>query len=466
MRSIALAAGLFLATHASAQTETPTPASTPESTPAPAPVATPESTPAPEPPKKSAAAVETKGGLAVKSGDGAYEFKAGGRIHFDMVSIDPDDSPVYSEFGGAYFRRARLTLSGKAHGWDFKFENDFADNEAATEVDCDDSVSPPDCSGETVGTTSFREMWLGRSLPYVPGARITIGQFKPLRGMEELTSSNELTMLERPFASASGLWSGRQWAMGAKVEGGTDLYTWGLAVQNNSAVKAADTRTTEEPVVTARATVAPLHGDGMVAHLGLSAGMENGHPDAPGARLRGRGKLPATDLGSSRTLAEAGAATLAENKDATHVGLELAGAFKMAYLQAEYVSSTYTDAFDDGSGNPEDATVTAMYVMASVFVTGESKPYSKGVFKSPKPARKNIGAVELKARYDMARNEDQPASSTTEREISVVTLGANWYPNTNVRFMLEYSIADDRTTMVDDEFVKPTALTLRSQFHF
>lgn len=458
MRMIALAAGLLLASNAAAQTDAPTP---PDGAEAPA------STPAPTPTKaKAGARAETKGGLTLKSDDGDYEFKLGGRLHFDTVTIDPDDSPAYSEFGGSYFRRARLTLSGKAAGWEFKFENDFADNEARTSVDCDDSVTPPDCEGSTVGTTSFREAWLGRKIPYLPGGSITIGQFKPLRGMEELTSSNEITMLERPFASASGLWSGRQWAMGVRLGGEGESYTYGIAVQNNSTVKAADTRLSEEPVITGRVTYAPIRKNGMVAHLGLSGGLENGHPNAPGARLRGRGKVPGTDIGTSRTLAEAGAATLAEDKDAMHVGLELAGAFKMATIQAEYVTSTYTDAYDDLDGNAEDATVNAGYVMASVFVTGESKPYKSGVFKSPKPLRSDIGAIELKARYDFAKNEDEPATDSNEREISVMTVGANWYPNSNVRFMLEYSMGDDRTTQVDEEFVKPTALTLRSQFHF
>lgn len=460
MRTIALAAGLLLAGgHAAAQTDAPG-----DAQPAPAPETTPA--PAPTPAARSGARADTKGGLTVTSDDGAYEFKLGGRVHFDSVSIDSDDSPAYSEFGGSYFRRARLTLSGKAAGWEFKFENDFADNEAATSVDCDDSVSPPDCEGATVGTTSFREAWLGRSVPYLPGGFVTIGQFKPLRGMEELTSSNEITMIERPFASASGLWSGRQWAMGVKVGGEGDSYTYGAALQTTSTVKAADTRMSEEPVITGRVTWAPIKKDGMVAHLGLSAGMENGHPDAPGARLRGRGKLPGTDVGTSRTLAEAGAATNATDKDATHAGLELAGAFSVATIQAEYVTSSYTDAYDDSNGDATDATVTAGYVMASVFVTGESKTYKSGVFRSPKPKRGNLGAVELKARYDFAKNEDQPATDTNEREISVMTVGANWYPNANVRFMLEYSMADDRTTQVDGEFVRPTAVTLRSQFHF
>ena len=398
---------------------------------------------------------ETKGGITLKTDDGRFEAKIGGRIHLDFASLDSDDSPTYAEDGGAYFRRARLTLTGKAYGWEYKFENDFADAEAATSCD---ALDPTDC--ETVGTNSFRDMYIATSLL---GGKVTIGQFKPLRGMEEMTSSNEITMVERPFASASGMFSGRQFATGAKWEGGSEAMTYGIAVQNNSVLKGSDSRVTEEPIVSGRVTFAPVNAETTTFHVGLSASMENGNP-GEGARFRGRGKLPATDLGTSRTLAEAGAA--GPDKQAQHIGLELAAATGPFYAQAEYIQASYSDAYDPGTG-PEDADVVAYYLMASYFVTGEHKPYAKGVFKSPKPAGEK-GALELKARYDMAENKDQPTTATNQREISVLTVGANWYLNPNLRFMLEYSMGEDKT--VEDTpsgaNPEPKALTLRTQFSF
>ncbi len=394
---------------------------------------------------------ETKGGLVVKTDDGRFEFKLGGRIHLDAVSLDNDGSGTYSTEGGAYFRRARLSLSGKAYGWEYKFENDFADS---VTIDTGGDAEEERAQG------SFRDMFIATNLG--PG-KLTIGQFKPLRGMEEMTSSNEITMVERPFASASGLFSGRQFAIGTKYEGGGSNYTWGLAVQNNSVLKGNDSRTTEEPVVSGRVTFAPIMGDTTVLHLGLSASMDNGDA-GNGARLRGRGKLPATDLGTSRTLAEAGSAAGADEKDASHYGLEVAGTVGPFYAQAEYMIANFSDAYVDG-GEIKDADVAAYYVMASYMLTGETKPYSKGVFKSPKPSGQ-YGAIELKARYDFAENKDQPETATNERKFNVLTVGANWYVNPNTRFMLEYSKAEDKTTQVDGEFVEPSAITLRTQFAF
>ncbi len=54
------------------------------------------------------------------------------------------------------------------------------------------------------------------------GGKFTIGHFKPYRSMEELTSSNEITMMERPFASATGLYNGRQFQQGVGYLRGSD----------------------------------------------------------------------------------------------------------------------------------------------------------------------------------------------------------------------------------------------------
>jgi phosphate-selective porin OprO and OprP len=395
---------------------------------------------------------ETRGGLKVKSDDGRFEFGLGGRIHYDTVSLDNDGSGTYADEGGSYFRRARLTLTGKAYNWEFKFENEFADT-----IEIDTALA----QDEERAQSSFRDMYVATRLP---GGKLTIGQFKPLRGMEEMTSSNEITMIERPFASASGLFSGRQFAQGVKYQGEAGDLTYGVALQTNSVLKGNDSRITEEPVASARVTFAPINTEAGTLHLGLSASMDNGDM-ATGARLRGRGKLPAVDIGSSRTLAEAGLAAGADEKDARHVGLEVAGAFGPVYAQAEYILARYTDAFVGAGGNPADADVAAYYLMASVFVTGEHKPYKGGVFKSPKPAGE-MGAIELKARYDFAANEDQPTTPANERELSVLTVGANWYLNPNARLMLEHSMAEDRTTQVAGAFVEPRSTALRVQFSF
>lgn len=58
--------------------------------------------------------VETKGGMKLTSADGNFEASLGGRIHFDAYAFDRD---IADTTGTTEFRRARLTLQGKAFGW-------------------------------------------------------------------------------------------------------------------------------------------------------------------------------------------------------------------------------------------------------------------------------------------------------------------------------------------------------------
>src|SRR5690606_34232448 len=111
--------------------------------------------------------VDTKGGIKVTSADKKFEASLGGRIHFDAYAFDRDQA---STTGTTEFRRARLTLQGKAYGWDYKVEQDFA---AGSNLD------------------GLRDAYIARS---ALGGKVTIGHFKPYRSMEELTSSNEILM--------------------------------------------------------------------------------------------------------------------------------------------------------------------------------------------------------------------------------------------------------------------------------
>jgi phosphate-selective porin OprO/OprP len=66
--------------------------------------------------------VETKGGIKITSADKKFEAQVGGRIHFDAYAYDRD---LAATTGTTEFRRARLTLQGKALGWEYKMEQDF-----------------------------------------------------------------------------------------------------------------------------------------------------------------------------------------------------------------------------------------------------------------------------------------------------------------------------------------------------
>ena len=340
--------------------------------------------------------VETKGGMKLTSADGNFEASLGGRIHFDAYAFDRDKVDTT---GTTEFRRARLTLQGKAFGWGYKMEQDFS-------------------AGNT--TAGFRDVYVTRK---ALGGLVTIGHFKPYRSMEELTSSNEITMMERPFSSATGIYSGRQFNQGVGYMKAGENYTVGATVFN---LREASGPRTEGAGAAGRVTYAPINNDNNTLHFGVSASTENTN--------KGSGNLVATAnyagrRGPSQTIATTSGAS-GDSVDV--IGLEAAGAFGPLYFQSEYANATYNQPI----GGSQD--VETFYVMGSWMLTGQHKAYKSGngVFGSAK----GEGMWELTGRYDTIEND------IANREASSTTLGVNYYFNPNVRLMFNYTRGDNEFT--------------------
>jgi len=367
---------------------------------------------------------ETKGGLVVKTDDGRFEMKIGGRIQFDgYLAVDDDDAKQTSTTN---FRRARLTMEGKAYGWTYKFENDF--------------------TGAAAGG-GFREMWIGTKLF---DQNLRIGQAKPYRAMEELTSSNEILFMERPFATATGVFTGNQFAQGLFLDGGGANWTYGISAYS---LRNEDAAATEGFGAATRITFAPVLSDETVVHIGLSASSDRAEDlgQTRIAQVRAFGRIDGTS-GGDRTVATA-------TDDRTAYGLELAGKAGPFYAQGEYVMADFNNIVA-----ATDESVDTYYVQASYLVTGESKPYDpkKAVFKSPKPNGPG-GAWEIKARYDVIDGEEI-GGATASDEIKQWTVGANWFVNPNVRFMFEY-LDGERTTNAGVD-IGVSVFQVRTQFGF
>ena len=355
--------------------------------------------------------IDTKGGVKVTSADGKFEASIGGRIHFDTYAFDRD---LASTTGTTEFRRARLTLSGKAYGWDYKMENDF---------------------GAGGGLEGFRDVYIAKS---ALGGKFTIGHFKPYRAMEELTSSNELLTMERPFASATGLFSGRQFQQGVGYLRAGENYTAGLSVFN---LRGASGTRNEGMGAAGRVTFAPINTDNSTLHFGAWYSFEDNNQGSADlvatsnyAGRRGPSQVIATTTGASRNTVDV-------------MAVEAAGSFGPAFFQAEYADATY------GQPLGRDQDVKTYYVQGSFMLNGGHKPYKggTGVFGSPKVADK--GLWELTGRYDYVENE------TLNREVTSWILGMNYYVNPNLRFMFNYTQGDNEVT--GDETAQ---YALRTQF--
>lgn len=385
---------------------------------------------------------ETRGGIRITSDDGKFEATIGGRIHFDGYLFDDDiEDPVST----TEFRRARITFAGKAYGWQYKLEQDFA-------------------AGST--TAGFRDVFIATD---VGGGTLTIGQFKPFRSMAELTSSNEITMMERPFSSGTGLYAGRQFQQGLGWRRHWGCYTLGLAVFN---LRNASGPRNDGVGTAGRFTWAPVDSDERTLHLGLSLSHENPgrntdnlEAEAVYAGRRGPQQLIALTPDSDRFFGNFGDEffLLGSGGDEVNtVGLELAGSYGPFYAQAEYAFADYEGdffvseaVFENLFGNfPPfacdpvfgcfigDQDVRTWYLMGSWMLTGEHKPYDSktGVFRSAKVPAQG-GAWEVTARYDSIENRDIHSMKATS-----TIVGLNYYVNPRVRFMLNATFGNDRFT--------------------
>ena len=361
--------------------------------------------------------LETKGGIKVTSADKSFEASLGGRIHFDAYAFDKDIAPTTDT---TEFRRARLTLAGKAFGWEYKVEQDFA---AGSNLD------------------GIRDLYIAKPML---GGKLFIGHFKPYRSMEELTSSNEILMMERPSTSATGIYSGRQFQQGVGFLKAGSNYTFGVSGFN---LRSAPTARTEGVGFAGRATWAPINDGTSALHFGGSYSNENLNKGAPNAvAVSNYGGRRGPSLTIATTTPNAGT----NDSQVDTYGLEAAYLNGPFFVQSEYARAS----FGQATGGSQD--VDAFSVQGSWMLNGGKKVYkgATGVFGSPVVADK--GLWELTARWDTMENNDLANTKTTS-----TILGLNYYLNANMRLMFNYVRGENDKT--GDE---PSQFAIRTQFAF
>lgn len=349
------------------------------------------------------------------------EFKIRGRVHVDYGVHDEDDVPLGDGFLN---RRARLGMTGKIDdNWSGIIEYDFAENgSAANDV----------MINRRLGTGTLK-----------------IGQFKVPMGLNELTSSNAITFIERSSASNSFV-DARRLGIGYDWFGGTFGFQ-GMLFGRRIGTDA----TGDEPFgAGARLIYAPTFDNGLY-HLAASVAYED-VGDFSTQRYRERPEARA----DGNRLIDTG--NIADVSSTTKFGLEAAFQSGPFSAEAEYFS---VDLSRDAGAEP---TFSGYHVQASYVLTGEKRGYRGGVFRGIAPGDNSRGAWELAARYS---NVDLIDSGFQGGEQKNLSLGVNYYASANVRFMLNYIMVDvsDSTATVGGLMVgddKPNILIGRAMFHF
>ena len=349
----------------------------------------------------------------------AQEFKIRGRLHMDGFYGIHNALQFSNGFNN---RRARLGMDGLIDdNWDGRIEIDFADG----------GISPND----------FR---LRRS--FENGGRLWIGQFKVPQGLNELTSSNEITFIERSTPS-NVITDSRRMGIAYEQFGsnlGFKSMIFGRALGGRGSM------TDDMPIgIAFRGVYSPELAGGLL-HIGTSVAYEDLMETNP-AGYSDRPECRDSKGGSVRFIN----AQVNEVKSTFKSGLELLymnGPFSVEgeYLQVNVIRK------QDAGDNPK---FFGWHLQTSYVLTGESRSYSKGITGGVTPAGES-GAWEIALRYSFT---DLNNAGFTGGKQKNITLGVNRYVTQKLRFMGNVIFVNFANLESNE---KPVLGALRAQYNF
>lgn len=291
-------------------------------------------------------------------------------------------------------RRARIGLQHESKkGWEAELEVDInnQDNE--------------------VGITDAYVRYTGWNF-----GEVTFGKMKEPFGLENTTGSKNINTAERSVVTEA-FKPGRNYGLLFSTFG--DLYTLEIGGFQTS----EDEYGLDGYAGTARGVLHPWVSATSLIHLGVSASTR----DMQGSEYRINQPL---EVNSAASIIE----TEAMNLDQIdQYAVEAAFMYRFFSIQTEWHDQSVTEEVEEPATALE-ADYSGYYVLASVFLTGESRTYKKGSFGGIKPAR-DSGAWELVVRYSDIDLGDTPEDVRANN----LMLGVNYYATARASFMLNVS---------------------------
>lgn len=327
--------------------------------------------------------LSTENGIKVDTVDKSASFQLGGRLQWDYDDTNSDtvDSTDFDT------RRARIYIKGHVNDWAYKMQFNIAESE--------------DSEGGTAEDLYIRYTGFGRQ------AHVTVGKQREPFGLEDQTSSNDMTLLER--SAITELYAPAR-SGGIQVSGAGSNWTYGIGFFEAGADSSDDF---DHTALTGRVTFNPINDGDILVHVGAAFSTRDGDATAPGTSIR--------------------------TQESDVFGLELAGVMGPFHAQAEYMDAEIGDEDADG-----------FYVQVGYIITGETRPYKNGVFKRVKPTSKS-GAWEVVLRLEDGDGKYSDAGVGTGKG-SQTSVGVNWYASNNIRLGLSYMDAkNDDTDNSGDE---------------
>lgn len=341
------------------------------------------------------------------------KFFIGGRIMYDYASVDHYDEDF--SFAGSEFRRARIESFGEiSENIGFNFQVEFA-----------------------TAVVRYKAMNIYfKDLPII-GGKLSVGNINNPFNLDLLTSSKYITFIERATPESYML----KWHTGFLYEN-TNLFQKKIGIQlaytaNSTGVSGVNLKLEDGQNISGRLTAKLLqeNQNNQLLHLGLSF-----NHITP---VRVNENSTREYLIAVRPEAHLAKVSLFHVfDDAKNVQIT---AFEGAYtygpfsVQGEFVYANIAT-------NLGDYVVPSYYGYVSYFITGDHRPYDykANTFDRVRPIdevnfKDKWGAIELAARYSSF-----DLTEADKGKLNNITLGMNWYLNSQTRIMYNYILSDDQ----------------------
>jgi phosphate-selective porin OprO/OprP len=388
--------------------------------------------------------------FGIESADRQNSIFLTGRLDFDVgdyLDYHPDSkfASVRDLNSGVNARRARLGVTGKFEGdWQYSLIYDFGGSN-------DEGPGGGTTGGVTSGGIQTALVtYNGLNKGPFPIA-FEIGYMDTYFTLDQSTSSNDIMFTERASIQtvASNIFA-NDFRSVAGVRSNNDRYWAGIYATGPQSgfVHGAP----EQFGAFGRATYQVLQDPNYSLHLGGDVGGLLKPPTSGGIRTITLSDRPEDRIDTTSILSTGALGTAANPVTGAAVyGAELAGGYESLFGQAEYY---HIDV--DRAGLPTNG-FDGAYVEGSWTFTGEHRNYlpATGAYSGILPDHPfrpwsgdyGLGAFELAGRWSTIDLNDNFQSGLAPAKGSnavgggrqnIYQVGLNWYPNANMRFMLDY----------------------------
>ncbi len=385
-----------------------------------------------------------------------------GRIQYDYEFMKQEITPdSTNKFRGSEFRRVYLSGSGKIYK-NIKYKAQF------------------EFAGSKIG---YRDVYIKfADLPGI-GGNFTVGSFAEATGLDMMTSSKYIPMIERAMMTStqnfrwnSGVMYDNMGLFGGKL--GLQLSYTGNG-NNHGGFK--DGRLNDKGGHFVARLTSPVYENKekhQLVHLGFNFESRKRSEEPQEYALKVR---PENHMGGHvHTVGHDAIDIPGLLNNQQDLGFELAANFGPFSFQSEYEIAGYNAEVLDNNNKKVDKTfnINGFYALASFFVTGGHRGFKHGAY-SRAHSYKNFcikdgdwGEFELVARYSMmdyksiTDYENLFAGEDYYSKTTDIGFGFNWYLNNHTRLMYNHIISDTNRNTDTDKRKALNADLIRLQVDF